>query len=136
MRSYRRNSPEAAARIVAWTMLVDATETDAEAAACAALPAALGITADRWNDVVRELCEDLLATGAPDWDRAVHPDSATFTALLGELDDPALRRRVLSMCRAIAAADGRLCDRERIAVETVCRAWDVVDDTRPAGRAA
>jgi hypothetical protein len=133
MRSYRRNSPEAAARIVAWTILVDATQTDAEAAACAALPAALGITADGWNDVVRGLCEDLLATGAPDWDRAVRADSATFIALLDELDDPALRRRVLSMCRTIAAADGRLCDRERVAVETVSRAWQGVDDARPAG---
>ena len=133
MRSYDRNSPEAAARIVAWTMLADATETDAEAAACAALPAALGLTADGWNDVVRGLCEDLLATRAPDWDCAVRPDPATFIALLDELDDPSLRRRVLSMCRAIAAADGRLCDRERMAVETASRAWQAVDDARPAG---
>jgi hypothetical protein len=132
MRSYRRNSPEAAARIVAWTMLVDATQTDAEAAACAALPEALGLSVDGWNDVVRGLCEDLLATGAPDWDRAVRADSATFNALLGELDDPSLRRRVLSMCQVIVAADGRLCDRERIAVETVRQAWNAVDDARPA----
>jgi hypothetical protein len=143
VRSYPRNSAEAAARIVAWTMLADGHAGDRETAACSSVATALGLTADAWSAVVRELCEDLLATGASSWDHAVRLDPATIDSPLHEVDDALLRRQVLALCAAVVDADGHLADGERVALDLASGAWSVPREDRvwttpadgtPAGR--
>lgn len=132
MRSYRANSPEAAARIVAWTMLADGHAGADETAACDAVSEALGIEPDAWNRVVRELCEDLLATSACQWNDVLHADAHTLAMLLAEVDDAALRARVLALCEAVAAADGRISDRERAVLDRTTARWSATPELRPA----
>ena len=120
MRSYRRNSPEAAGRIIAWTLLADGHMCASELAACeeAQWLTTLGMTREGWNRVVQELCEDLLANGGPTWERAVRLDEATFKALLSELDDSALRDRVLALGARVTASrstSATLADSLRVA---------------------
>jgi hypothetical protein len=126
MRSYPRNSPEAAARIVAWTMLTDghvaASELDAGGGPDVA--AALGMTGETWHRVVRELCEDLLANGSHAWNATGQLHDHALSALLGEIDDPALARATLALCGRIVTADGHVTAREAFALAEVARAFD------------
>jgi hypothetical protein len=62
LRSYPRNSPQAAARIVALAPIANGRVKTVEIAALDALGALgrLGVTRPRWQAVIGELCADLL----------------------------------------------------------------------------
>ena len=69
MRTYPSNSPEAAARIVALTMLADGHVCRSEMRALDALHAGaqLQLTPEQLQAVLRGLSEDLLACAYPQW---------------------------------------------------------------------
>jgi hypothetical protein len=99
MRNYPRNSPQAAARIVALAAIVDGHLSQSELDALERLDAhgRLGLDRLELNDVIRELTEDLLATAHGDWESACRIDAATLSALMAEIDDPQLRETVLHL---------------------------------------
>lgn len=122
MRSYPRNSPEAAARILALVMISDGHVCRSELAALQSLDlaGALGLSPDALPQVVQALCEDLLlATGG----LAEGVDAALLAALMAEIDDPALQRTLLGLCLTAAAADAHLSDGEAVMLDAVRRHW-------------
>lgn len=125
MRSYPRNSPEAAARLVVLTLLADGhcSRTELNALLREELAADLGLTSLRLDDLVREVSEDLLATGFGAWSSGQALDAALVSSLLAEISDPALRRRVLAHCAALAHADGHVSDGEQALLAHASQRW-------------
>ena len=58
-----------------------------------------------------------------DLGRAFRVDPATFTALLAEIDDLQLRRKVLLLCAAVFSADAHLADGEAAMLEATVKQW-------------
>lgn len=125
MRTYPKNSPQAAARLVALAMLADGNMCKSEQDVLAKMDACqqLGLDPQELHQVVHALCEDLLATSDRNWDAACRIDGATISALLAEIDAPVLRLRVLNLCAAVSAADKQWSDGERFFLETAIGDW-------------
>ena len=125
MRSYPRNSPRAAARIVALTLVADGRLCPAELAVLDELRAhqQLGLPRSGLHEVVHGFCEDLQAAvdrGRGDMCRI---DAATLDRLFAEVDDPLLRERVLRLCVAVADADAHLADGEALVLGAAAVHW-------------
>ncbi|MEK6424252.1 MAG: TerB family tellurite resistance protein [Burkholderia gladioli] len=127
MRTYRRNSPQAAARIVALVMIADGHVDANEERMLARLGviARLGLQPGEFDGVVQALCEDLAISGGSDGNVGAGFGAAAHAALLAEVDDPALRRVVLRACLAVASADDYLADGEIAALAAIFGAWAV-----------
>ncbi len=125
MRAYPKNSPEAAARLVALTLIADGVVHPDEVSAWQSPPTtqALGLPPDHAQAVLRQLCEDLLAFENRQWGRACHLDQGTLDALLAEVDDPCLREQVLQVAIAVAEADGHLSDGESRLLARAAMRW-------------
>ena len=108
MRKYSRNSPQAAARIVALTIISDGDVNNAEFALLEriAVHEQLGLDRDALHDVFDTLCADLLSSNQLAWADACPVDAYTLAQILKEIDDPALRRKVLGLCVKLAEVDG------------------------------
>jgi len=126
MRSYPANSPHAAARLVALTMLADGhvSRIEAQALERLGLPNALGLSVNALSEVLQGLCEDLLSSSQGDWCRPV-VDAALVDALLAEITEPGLRAEVLRACVAIAEADEQLADGECVVLMQAIQHWRV-----------
>ena len=125
MRSYPRNSPEAAARIVALALIADGhlSRNEVDALDCCDARAQLGIGKNELQAVVHTLCEDLLATSSGNWTAALAVDPETMASMLDEVHDPLLRLKVLQLCLAAVTADGRLSDGESAIVLGALTRW-------------
>lgn len=133
MRSYPRNSPEAAARIVALVLIADGHVGRSEEQALEKLDLhrELGLEPAAFAAVVQTLCEDRSIAHAPSASMAGHIDRVTLDTLLAEIDDPALRHKTIRLCLAVAAADDHLADGEIATLAAVLTAW-----TPPSGSSA
>ena len=133
MRTYRQDSPRAAARIVAMAALADGhlCATEAERFEREVAPA-LNLADGEWRLVLREYCEDMLVGGGTGW-VALRSDAPVIASLLGEIRDPALRRTVLELCERIGEADAYLHEAE-IAVMRVAKAHWGLEAARAAAR--
>ena len=132
MRTYPTNSPQAAARVVALATLADGHFSRSELGALDRLGAAseLGLTQAEFQQVVRHLSEDLMATAYGHWGTACQIDAATVEALAAEISDPSLQQRTLKLCLAVTNADFHVADAEESLIEILLQAW------RPAVPAA
>jgi hypothetical protein len=138
MRSYPRNSPEAAARIVAVSMLADGHLCKAELDAVDWLDGheQLGLAPAHLHAVMHTLCEDLLASAHGSWLDACRIDQHTLGELLAEIDDPELRRKVLRLCVAVVECDEHVAEGESIVLVAAVEQWGLhgdmlrVDSTR------
>ena len=127
-RRYPRNSPHAAARIVALALISSGEVKPAEVAALEAMQAhaQLGLTQQAWHDVVHELCTDLLASATQRTDCLI--DSRMIKRLLGDVDDVTLQRLVLRLCAAAINADGQIDDGESIVMLAAIDHWGLDPD--------
>lgn len=125
MRSYPCNSPQAAARIVALAMLADGHGCRDELATLERLGAdrQLGLRPGEFDAVVHALCDDMLSSRQLTWADACRIDPRMFAALLDEVDDPALRARVLRLCVAVVEADGHVSEAASIALNAAVEQW-------------
>ncbi|NDY93900.1 TerB family tellurite resistance protein [Ideonella livida] len=125
MHSYPRNSPEAAARLVALALIADGhvcrRETDALAQMHA--EAQLGLPPGSLPQALRTLCEDLVLGTRSGGSVLAAIDEPMLAALMAEVDDPGLRRRVISAVAAAADADGHLAEGELRVLGALMRAW-------------
>ncbi len=125
MRSYVIDSPKAAARVVALTMLADGHVSQAELdvlqrhGGCEQL----GLEPDDLQDVLLALCEDLLHGRTLSWADTCCADLLSVVRLLNEVADPVLRERVLALCRSVAEADNRVCDKEAQVLTHAVEQW-------------
>ena len=129
MRSYPRNSPEAAARIVALVLISDGHVCSTEFDILKQLGAEreLGLEPNLLPHIVHTLCEELLASGYETGSLISNVDDSTLASLMAEISDPVLQRKVLRLSLAAARADGHLADGETVVVEAAQRHWQLVD---------
>jgi len=122
MRHYPNNSPEAAGRLLALTMVVDGNVDPSELDALdhSRILSRVALDRDSFSDLLQALCEDLLA-GACNGEIQLAP--AVLDTLLMEITDPALRRRLLQAMWQIADADGWLADGEAVLLARAGVLW-------------
>ncbi|HQS39259.1 MAG: TerB family tellurite resistance protein [Pseudomonadota bacterium] len=125
MRSYPRNSPQAAARIVALAMLADGSLCKKELDIFDRLdvPAQIGMGQAEFHSVVQTLCEDLLSAAHSSWGAMCRIDPRTLAELMAEIDRPELRRKLIRLCVAMVEADGNVADSESIVLEAGAEHW-------------
>lgn len=113
MRSYPRNSPEAAARVLALLLVADGNVCPSELRLLESLGAAgaLGLERDGLTRIVQGLYEDLMIA-APSGDLFSTLDSEIRAALFGEVDAPDLQRKILALATAAAGADRHRAENE------------------------
>ena len=133
MRSYPTNSPQAAGRILALTMVIDGNLAQSELAALdrSRILAHVDLSQDQFQQLIEELCNDMLGTAAHG---VVQLDTALIDALLREIERPALRRHLLQAMWSIADADGWLADGEAVLLSRAGQIWGA--ETGFATRAA
>ncbi len=122
-RHYPRNSPQAAARILAaallangdvkwpeWQRLVDANAFER-----------LGLRGVQWHAVVDDLCRDLLTNAGAG--RHGRIDAPTLAAWLGEVDDLNLQALVVELCAQVIEADGEVHPGESLVLRAALEHW-------------
>jgi len=131
MRSYPRNSPEAAARIVALTLIADGHVCRSEFEVFEQMdgPRELGLAPDGLPRVVQTLCEDLLMGDPASGSMLGAVDDSAMASLMAEVDDPALQRKVLRLAVAAARADRHLADGETLVLAAARRHWGLGGET-------
>ena len=137
MRSYPRNSPEAAGRIVALVLLSDGHVCRSEFDALESLGAsqALGLAPDAMPKLVHALCEDLLTGMCATGSLLANVDDGTLAALMGEVDDRDSQHKVLRLAFAAAAADNHLSEGEDFIINAAQRHWQIELPTRSTAAA-
>src|SRR5271168_4265657 len=107
MRTYRCDSPQAAGRLVALSLLADGHVSSAElkALGAARLTERLGLAPGEFQTIVQDLCEDLMSVAHLNWGDRCQPDSEVMHHLIAELRDPQTRAEVMSLCRVAVEAD-------------------------------
>ena len=129
MRSYPRNSPEAAARIVALVLISDGHVCSSEFDILKKLDAEreLGLEPLLLPHIVHTLCEELLLGGYVTGSLMDNVDDSTLASLMAEISDPALQRTVLRLSLAAVRADGHLAEGETVVMEAARHHWQMVD---------
>jgi uncharacterized tellurite resistance protein B-like protein len=125
MRSYPRNSPQAAARIVALVLTSDGHVCSSEERALDRLDIAgqLGLAPTEFAQIVQTLYEDHSIAHAPLMPAVGQIDTNLLGSLIGEIDAPALRSKVIRLCVAVATADDHLADGEIAVLAAILGAW-------------
>ena len=129
MRNYPRNSPEAAARIVALVLISDGHVCSSEFDILKKLDAEreLGLEPLLLPHIVHTLCEELLLGGYVTGSLMDNVDDSTLASLMAEISDPALQRTVLRLSLAAVRADGHLAEGETVVMEAARHHWQMVD---------
>lgn len=125
MRIYATDSPRAVSRLLALAMIVDGHLAPAELKAMrhSGVLQGVGIGEDDFDDVVQELCEDLLATAHQRGAGEVEIDAKLLDGLLHDVEDPALRMGTMKAMLDIVHADTVLDGRETLLIQRAFKAW-------------
>jgi uncharacterized tellurite resistance protein B-like protein len=125
MRRYARNSPQAAARIVALTVVADGDISDAEVELLDQLDVhtLLGLKRHELHQVLDAFCEDLLSSMQLAWADACPVDERTLAELMGDIDDPALRLTLVRLCVKLAEIDADVAEGESIVLNAAVEHW-------------
>jgi hypothetical protein len=130
MRSYPVDSPHAAARIVALTLIADGHMKEVELTALEHMDAygRLGLDPAALRGVLHELCADMLVAASTGNQEDCRVTPATIRTLLSEVEDPALRRLVFELCAGVARADRRMHDGELAVLLEAIDHWRIGSD--------
>lgn len=129
MRSYPTDSPQAVARIVSLALLADGNLHPRELGALQRLQFNQATSPDgSLQTVLRDFCEDLLATHAAAPASTLTLDDATIASLLDEVQDESLRIRVLQLCVAVIEADAHVARGEFHVLHAAAQRWHVSID--------
>ena len=127
MRSYPTNSPQAAARLVALTLISDGQLKRSEMAILERGDAhgALGLRQGEFREVVQGLCADLLERARLQGGSDCLVDKPLIERLLAEVDAPRLRLTVLRLAIAVVHADGQVHDGESAVLLAMVEQWRI-----------
>jgi hypothetical protein len=125
MRSYPRNSPQAAARIVALVLISDGHVCRSEYDTLNQLFGTrdVGLSPQDLPGIVQTLCEDLLMEGFDGRSLLTHVGDGLMASLMAEVDDAGLQGQVLRIAASVAHADGHLSEGETAMFDAVIRHW-------------
>jgi hypothetical protein len=131
-----RNSPRAAARIVALALLSNGEIKPSELSELDAIQAheQLGLTKQQWHGVVDEMRANLQGLA---WQGAHAPvDAKVIERLLDDVDDVVVQRLVLRLCTAVIHADNQVDDGESAVLRAAIDRWalyaEAQEDPDPA----
>lgn len=127
MRSYPTNSPQAAARLVAFTALADGhvCATELEVLNRLSGQAQLDLPPSQLRDLVQHLAEDLMTTAYSQWGTASQLDDSLLHAIMQETTVPEIHRVTFEMCVAVARADFHLTESEENVIAAASRQWSL-----------
>jgi len=137
MRSYPANSPQAAARIIALTVVADGDigEAEIEWIDRLAVHKQLGLARHELHALLDIFCEDLLSSDQLKWADACPVDERTLADLMGEIQDPALRLKLLRLCADLAEVDARVDEGESMVLVAAVEHWGLHHEMfRPSSR--
>lgn len=122
-RSYPRNSPQAAARILAAALLANGDIKAAEWQRLVDTNAVerLGLQGLQWHGVVDDLCQDLLSGACTGRECLI--DAGTLAAWLDEVDDSRQRALVIELCTPVIEADGEVHPGESLVLRAALEHW-------------
>jgi len=125
MKSHATDSPEALARILALSMIVDGHVSPSEVCAFDGAPflQQVGVDTDTFDRAIRDVCEDLLETAPRHPAGLVEIDAGCLDAVLDEVHAPLLQICMLKTMLDIVHADGLLDSRETLLVRRATRRW-------------
>ncbi len=127
LRAYPIDSPQAAARVLALALLADGSLQLSEFSALGrrGTLARLGITEPDFNEVIDELCVDLLLDGAASASGYFVIGRDALRRIVGDIDDPAMQRKLLRGVLDIVHADGVLAGGEAVLLSVAAECWDI-----------
>ena len=127
MRHYPSDSPQATARVLALALMADGAidATELSILQQRDVLGRLGLGEADFDRVMHEFCDDLLMSGARTASGQLVLGGETLGALLAEVQDPALRRRLLRAVLDIVNADGSLKGGEALLVSRALKDWDL-----------
>lgn len=133
MKTYLRNSPQAAARIVALVLISDGHVCRSEYEALNQLHGVrdLGLEPQDMPGIVQTLCEDLLMEGFDGRSILTHVGDRLMASLMAEVTEPQLQGQVLRLAASAVQADRHLSDGEVAMLAAINRHWCI----RPAAAA-
>ena len=125
MRSYPVNSPQAAARVVALTLVADGDigESEIEWLDRLAVHEQLGLARHELHALLDTCCEDLLSSGQLQLADVCPVDERTLADLMGEIQDRGLRLKLLRLCVALAECDTHVAEGESIVLVAAVEHW-------------
>ena len=125
MRTYLRNSPEAAARIVALVIIADGHVSKSEFESLNQHDGVrdFGLDPQDMPGIVQVLCEDLLMEGFDGRSVLSHIGDGFMVSLMAEVDDPQLQSKVLRIAASVINADQHLSDGEAEMLDAINRLW-------------
>ena len=125
MRRYPVNSPQAAARIVALTVIADGDIGEAEIEWLDRLSVheQPGRAPHELHTLLDTFCEDLLSSGQLNWADACPVDECTLADLMVEIQDPSLRLKLLRWCVEVAESDAHVAQGESIVLVAAVEHW-------------
>jgi tellurite resistance protein len=137
MRTYPRNSPEAAARVVALVLISDGNASKSEFEVLNGVGGVreLGLDPRDMPSIVQTLCEDMLMEGFDGRSILSRVGDELMASLMAEVDNPLLQTQVLRIARSVIHADGHLSDAESAMVDAISRHWRVLP-LRECGKTA
>ena len=131
MRSCPVNSPQAAARIIALTVVADGHLRDAEIEWLdrRAVHEQLGLASHELHALLDTFCEDLLSSDQLKWADVCPVDERTLADLMGEVRDPMLRLKLLRLCVELAEVDAHVDDGESSVLVAAVEHWGLQHET-------
>lgn len=126
-REYPIDSPQAAARILALALLADGAIDPAELSALARRSTLqrLGITEQVFDEVIHDLCTDLLIDSRATMFGDFVLGRDALRRILEDIDEPSLQHRLLRGVLDIVHADGELAGGEAVLLSVAAECWDI-----------
>jgi len=127
MRHYPADSPEAMGRLVALTLMADGAIDASELRQLDHKDTIrrLGLNATRFEKLIHELCDDMLASTYRTPAGQLELDVQTIDLLLAEVRHPLLQKQVLRMMLDVVNADRRLSGGEAVLVAEAMKFWGI-----------
>ena len=75
--------------------------------------------------MIDAFCEDLLSSKQLAWADVCPVDEYVLKELMGDIDDPALRRKVLDLCVRLAEIDDHVAEGESIVLIAAVAHWSL-----------
>lgn len=134
MRRYPTNSPQAAARVVALTLLADGIVSRGELGSLGRFDMyqRLGLDNKAMQTVLEDFARDLYEFGVPAWDHTggLHP--LVVQCVLDDVTDPQMRAEIYQICRDVAEADSHLSNGEQAVLQLAISQWRLAHPTQLA----
>lgn len=129
MRPYPNNSPLAAARIVALTLIADGQlkQVEMQALQEANAFASQHLSPAMLRQVTQDLCTDLLETRLNEGHSDIRISPLQIATILKEVNEPGLRSTLFGICLEAAYADDVIQDGEVTLLAEAMQLWNIKD---------